>query len=60
MIENIKEVWLVWEYDDGVVPQKELWAVCATEGIANREAKAALKQYPAYTYEVEPTLFTDK
>ena len=46
------KVWLLWQYDDGIVPEKELMGVYSSRKSAEKEKKA-LEQEPDYEYEIE-------
>lgn len=48
-----KKIWIVWQYDNGIVPEKELYAACATEHIAQTTKEKAKKTNQDYDYEVE-------
>lgn len=50
------KVWLLWQYDDGIVPEKELMGVYSSRKSAKKEKKALEQELSAdYEYEIEPT-----
>lgn len=46
-------VYLVWETDDGLIPERTLVYVCDTNSLAKRKARELKKGMPDYDYEVE-------
>ena len=50
------KVWLLWQYDDGIVPEKELMGVYLSQESAEKEKKALEQELSAdYEYEIEQT-----
>lgn len=50
----MKNVFIIWEYDDGIVPEKSLVSVCDSIEIAQKEQRKLKQGTPEYTYEIEP------
>lgn len=53
-------VWVIWQYDNGIVPEKELWSICKTKSIAEKELERVKKANPDYEYEIEQELLQTK
>lgn len=47
-------VYLVWEYDDGIEPEKTLVAIYSTFEAATKAQKRLRDGMPQYLYAVEP------
>lgn len=52
-------VWVIWQYDNGIVPEKTIWSICKTKEIADAELER-IKPNTNYEYEIEKELLQTK
>ena len=48
-------VYIVWEYDDGIVPNKDIVGIYISYDEANKVKKKCWNAHPEYEYAVETT-----
>lgn len=49
----MQEIWIVWEYDDGIYPEQQIFDVFLSEKVAKKCARIMNKKQNGYYYELE-------